>query len=43
MDLSDVLSFARPKKIYKADYSDCADAELVVITAGAPQNQAKPV
>nr|WP_311537352.1 L-lactate dehydrogenase [uncultured Anaerococcus sp.] len=37
MDLSDVLSFARPKKIYKADYSDCADAELVVITAGAPQ------
>ena len=25
------------KKIYAAQYSDCADADLVVITAGAPQ------
>ncbi len=24
-------------KIYAAQYSDCADADLVVITAGAPQ------
>lgn len=37
MDLSDVLSFTNPKKIYKADYSDCKDAEVVVITAGIPQ------
>lgn len=37
MDLSDAISFTRPKKIYKADYSDCKDAEVVVITAGAPQ------
>ena len=25
------------KKIYAAKYEDCADADLVVITAGAPQ------
>ena len=37
MDLSDVLSFTNPKHIYKADYSDCKDAEVVVITAGIPQ------
>lgn len=37
MDLSDVLSFTKPKSIYKADYSDCHDAEVVVITAGIPQ------
>lgn len=37
MDLSDALSFASPKRIYKADYSDCKDAEVVVITAGAAQ------
>lgn len=37
MDLSDVLSFTNPKQIYKADYSDCKDAEIVVITAGIPQ------
>lgn len=37
MDLSDALSFSRPKSIYKADYNDCKDAEVVVITAGIPQ------
>lgn len=37
MDLSDALSFTKPKEIFKADYSDCKDAEVVVITAGAPQ------
>ena len=37
MDLSDVLSFTNPKQIYKAAYSDCKDAEVVVITAGIPQ------
>lgn len=37
MDLSDVLSFTNPKQIYKASYSDCKDAEVVVITAGIPQ------
>ncbi|GAB2027008.1 L-lactate dehydrogenase [Lactovum odontotermitis] len=36
-DLSDALAFTSPKKIYAADYKDCADADLVVITAGLPQ------
>lgn len=37
IDLSDALPFTSPKKIYSADYSDCKDADLVVITSGAPQ------
>ena len=36
-DLSHALAFTSPKKIYAAKYEDCADADLVVITAGAPQ------
>lgn len=37
IDLSDALSFSNPKDIYKANYSDCKDASVVVITAGSPQ------
>ncbi len=37
LDLSHALQFTSPKKIYAAQYSDCAYADLVVITAGAPQ------
>ncbi|MGY3766983.1 L-lactate dehydrogenase [Vagococcus vulneris] len=37
LDLSHALAFTSPKKIYAAQYSDCADADLVVITAGAAQ------
>ncbi len=37
IDLSDALPFTSNKKIYSADYSDCKDADLVVITSGAPQ------
>lgn len=37
MDLSSALAFTSPKKIYVADYDDCKDADLVVITAGAAQ------
>ncbi|MET3557265.1 L-lactate dehydrogenase [Streptococcus rupicaprae] len=36
-DLSHALAFTSPKKIYAADYSDAHDADLVVLTAGAPQ------
>ncbi|MGT2681602.1 L-lactate dehydrogenase [Streptococcus porci] len=36
-DLSHALAFTSPKKIYAADYADCHDADLVVLTAGAPQ------
>ncbi|PCS01010.1 L-lactate dehydrogenase [Lactococcus fujiensis] len=37
MDLSHALAFTSPKKIYSADYSDASDADLVVLTSGAPQ------
>lgn len=37
MDLSHALAFTSPKKIYSAEYSDCGDADLVVISAGAAQ------
>ncbi len=36
MDLNPVLTYNASKYIYSADYSDCKDADLVVITAGAP-------
>ncbi|MFK4900032.1 L-lactate dehydrogenase [Lactococcus petauri] len=36
-DLSHALAFTSPKKIYSADYSDAYDADLVVLTSGAPQ------
>lgn len=37
MDLSDALSFCEPKKIFMAEYADCKDADIVVITAGCAQ------
>lgn len=39
MDLSDALAYTSPKHIYGATYDDCHDADLVVITAGAPQKE----
>ena len=37
LDLIDVLAYTHPKHVYKADYPDCKDADVVVITAGAAQ------
>ena len=37
MDLEDATAFTAPKNIYSADYDTCKDADLDVITAGAPQ------
>lgn len=37
LDLEDATAFTAPKNIYSGDYSDCSDADLVVITAGAAQ------
>ncbi|WP_232698000.1 L-lactate dehydrogenase [Brevibacillus daliensis] len=37
MDLSHGIPFSSPMKIWAGDYSDCKDADLVVITAGANQ------
>ena len=39
MDLTDALAFSSPQKIFCAEYSDCKDADVVVITAGYPQKQ----
>ncbi|MBN1437723.1 MAG: L-lactate dehydrogenase [Sedimentisphaerales bacterium] len=37
MDLSHGLPFVQPVRIRAGDYSDCADAALIVLTAGAKQ------
>ncbi|MDT6979985.1 L-lactate dehydrogenase [Levilactobacillus zymae] len=37
LDLEDAQVFTAPKKVYSGDYSDAKDADVVVITAGAPQ------
>ena len=37
LDLEDATPFTAPKKIYSGDYPDCKDADVAVITAGAPQ------
>ena len=37
LDLSHGLPFVQPVHIKAGDYSDCTDAELVIITAGAAQ------
>lgn len=37
MDLNHGMPFGSPMKIWAGDYSDCKDADIVVITAGANQ------
>ncbi len=37
MDLNHGLAFAQPSRIYAGGYSDCEDANIVVITAGSAQ------
>ena len=37
LDISHGLPFAKPMKIYAGDYADIADAEVVIVTAGANQ------
>jgi L-lactate dehydrogenase len=37
VDLNHALPFGSPMRIWAGDYSDCKDADLVVITAGANQ------
>ncbi len=37
MDLEHGMAFVQPVKIRGGDYSDCADSNLIVITAGAKQ------
>ena len=42
MDLSHGLPFIPPLSIRPGDYSDCADANLIVVTAGARQIPGQP-
>ncbi len=37
MDLNHGLSFVRPVRIWAGDYSDCKDADIIMISAGAAQ------
>ena len=37
LDLEDAQVYTSPKHVYSGDYDDCSDADVVVITAGAPQ------
>jgi L-lactate dehydrogenase len=37
MDLEHGLPFVQPARIKAGDYSECADADIVVIAAGAAQ------
>ena len=37
LDISHGLPFAKPMKIYAGEYKDLADAEIIVVTAGANQ------
>ncbi|NVY96314.1 L-lactate dehydrogenase [Lactobacillus sp. DCY120] len=37
LDIADATPFSYPKSVFSAEYSDAKDADLVVITAGAPQ------
>jgi len=37
MDLEHGLAFVQPVEVRSGDYSDCADANLIVVTAGARQ------
>ncbi|MCF8011845.1 MAG: L-lactate dehydrogenase [Clostridiales bacterium] len=37
MDLSHGASFIKPIKIYAGDYEDCHDADIIIFTAGANQ------
>lgn len=39
IDLSDVVAYSSQKKIYSAEFSDCRDAQIVVIAAGLPQKE----
>lgn len=39
MDLEHGMAFVQPVEIRAGDYSDCADADLIVVTAGARQGQ----
>lgn len=42
LDIAHGMTFAEPMKIYAGDYSDVADAAMIVVTAGAAQKPVRP-
>jgi L-lactate dehydrogenase len=38
MDMNHGLFFVPPAKIHAGDYADCSTADVIIITAGSPQN-----
>lgn len=38
LDMAHGVSLVKPVSVYAGDYSDCRDADIAVITAGAPQS-----
>lgn len=38
-DLSDALPYSEQTYLYSADYSDCKEADMIIITAGVPQKE----
>lgn len=39
LDMSHGVSFVKPVAVTSGDYSDCKDADIIVIAAGAPQKE----
>lgn len=39
MDMNHGMPFVRPVKLYSGTYSDCADSDIIIITAGANQKE----
>ncbi len=39
MDLNHSASFVKPVTVYAGEYEDCAGADIIIVTAGAPQRQ----
>ncbi|MDQ2085998.1 L-lactate dehydrogenase [Herbivorax sp. ANBcel31] len=39
MDMNHGMPFVRPVKIYNGSYSDCANSDIIIITAGANQKE----
>ena len=42
LDIAHGMTFAEPMKIYAGDYSDVADAAMIVVTAGAARSPVRP-
>lgn len=39
LDIAHAVSFVKPVNVYSGDYSDCKNADIIIITAGAAQKE----